>query len=135
VSQQFWWHTTFEDTLNELRRLNTGTCRKTGKVFGELIQHFIIDGDEMCLMACANGNVRVIDCAQKKKLEKRTNDSRDSITMYQTGSVVGATGPTAFLLAGQKVQAGFSDKWLKQHGAAEGFTLVMTPTAFMTIEA
>ena len=135
VSQQFRWHTTYEGTLNELRRLNTGTCRKTGKVFGELIQHFIIGGDETCLMACASGEVRVIGSTGKRKHEKKTNDSRDSITMYRTGSVVGATGPTAFLLAGQKIRAGYTEKWLRQHGAADGSTLVMTPTAFMTTEA
>ena len=49
--------------------------------------------------------------------------------------MVGATGPTDFLLAGQKIRAGFTGKWHRQHGAADGSTLMMTPTTFLTIEA
>jgi hypothetical protein len=29
--QQYRWHTVYEGALNELRRLNTGTCNLTGK--------------------------------------------------------------------------------------------------------
>jgi hypothetical protein len=63
LSQQFRWHTTYDSALDELRRRNTGLCNKTGKTFGELIQHFIVGGDETCFMPCEQRTVKVIAAA------------------------------------------------------------------------
>lgn len=134
VAQQFRWHTTFEAGLNKLRELNTGQCKLTGKTFGELIRHFIIGGDETCMHA-SSSHLHVIGSTDRKKHEKILHDSRCSITMYRTGSVAGDTGPTVFLLEGERIRSNFTDKMLKKHGAKEGSTIVMTPTAFMTEEA
>ena len=49
-----------------LREKNAGRCRKSGRHFGEVIQHFIIGGDETCLMADADGDVKIIGDAQKR---------------------------------------------------------------------
>jgi len=133
--QQFRWHTTYEHALNELRRLNTGVCRLTGKTFGEVIHHFITGGNETCFSASEDRSVRVIASANKTKHEKKTAHSRVSITMYRTGSVAGDTGPTVFLLEGKHRKSGFTDAWLREHGSPEGSIIVMTPNAFMTIEA
>ena len=40
--QQYCWPTMYESALKNLRRLNTGVYKVTGKIFGELIHHFII---------------------------------------------------------------------------------------------
>jgi hypothetical protein len=68
-----------------------GVRNLTGKTFGELIWHFIFGGDETCLQACANGVVKVVVSAGRKKHKKRTNDSRVSITMDLTGNIADAT--------------------------------------------
>jgi hypothetical protein len=103
LSQQFHWHTMYDSALNELRCRNTGVCNLTGKTFGELIHHFIVGGDETCFMGCEQGTVKVIAAAGRSKHEKKTHDSRASISMYQTGSVAGDTGPTVFLMAGTTI--------------------------------
>ena len=135
VEQQFRWNKTYEAALSDLRRLNTGVCRLTRKSFGELIHHFITGGDETCFQACEQGNISVIGSTGRKKHEKKTCDSRCSITLYRTGSVAGDTGPTLFLLAGKQRREGYTDKFLHDNGAAPGSTVLMTQNAFMTIEA
>ena len=39
-----------------------------------------------------------------------------------------------FLMKGKKKRRGFTDRYLMKYGAAEGSTVEMTPTAFMTTE-
>jgi hypothetical protein len=134
VAQQFRWHTMYEAGLNQLRERNTGVCNLTGKTFGELIRHFIVGGDETCMHASA-GHTYVIGSTGRKKHEKILHDSRCSITMYRTGSVAGDTGPTIFLMAGERIRSNFNDAMLKRNGAQEGSTIIMTPTAFVTEEA
>jgi hypothetical protein len=133
VEQQYRWHTTYESCLNLLHEKNTGQCRKTGKPFAVLSPHFVIGGDEECLLA-SGGDVTVIGDKMKKKHEKQ-GGSRTSITMYRTGSAAGDTGPTAFLPAGTRIATGFNDAFLERHGAAKGSSIVMTPTGFMTDKA
>jgi hypothetical protein len=50
VPQQYWWHQTYEHSLDELRQNNTGVCHISGKTFGELIHCFITAGDETAIM-------------------------------------------------------------------------------------
>jgi hypothetical protein len=57
VAQQWRWMKMFEAGLNYLHANNTGVCRKTGKLFGELIEHFVIGSDEACLMADDHGDL------------------------------------------------------------------------------
>ena len=118
-----------------LREHNTGVCKLTGKTFGELIAHFIVGGDEACFMANAHGGAKVIGSADIRKQEKNVDDCRASITVYRTGTPVGDQGPTAFLMKGEKKRNVYSKKFLTKHGAAPGLEVVMTETAFMTIEA
>jgi hypothetical protein len=81
VEQQFRWFKTHGEGLDYLQRMNTGTCQKTGKTFREVIQHFVIGGDETCFMA-SDGEVRVIGEKGVKKHEKKLVDLRVSITMH-----------------------------------------------------
>ena len=135
VQQQFRWHTLYDSALNELRKRNVGVCNLTGKSFGELIQHFIVGGDETCLMAAENGAVKVYGSATRRKHEKVNLDSRASITMYRTGNPAGDTGPTIFLCAGTTRRFGYRDKFLLENGGTRGSTIIMTESAFMTDEA
>ena len=60
------------------------------------MDHFVLGGDETCLLA-SDGTARIIGDAEKRKHEKNGGNSRASITIYRTGSAAGATGPTLFL--------------------------------------
>ena len=60
VEQQFWWVSKYEKAVDFLRNKNIGTCRDTGKTFGEIFQYFIIGSGETCIMACAGGSMKII---------------------------------------------------------------------------
>eukprot|EP00961_Rhodomonas_salina_P138502 1863046-Rhodomonas_salina.1 len=111
VTQQWRWHSAFDNVIRQLKVLNTGLCKRSGKPFDEVIEHFIVGGDETCLLASA-GEVSVLGDKEKKKHEITTHDSRVSITMYRVGSAGGATGPTGFLMGGVRKRAGYDDAWL-----------------------
>ena len=74
VAQQFRWFKLYEKALCFLRTKNTGVCNKTGKSFGELIDHFILGGDETNLIADADGELRIVGEKGKKKHEKKVSD-------------------------------------------------------------
>ena len=135
LPQQYRWHVAVDDQYKFLRETNIGLCKKSGKTFGEVMAHFIIGLDEMCIMSDAHGTLHVIGAAEKKKHEKLLQDSRVSITIVRTGTCAGTTGPTIFLLKGTKVKPAFSDEFLLKHGLAPGSTIVMTENAYMTDEA
>lgn len=114
VKQQFRWHKMVDGVLNLLRHVNTGVCRLTGKTFGEVMHHFVVGGDETCFQASDVGDAMVIAEHGNKKAEKKCQDSRESITLYQTGTVGGSTGPTAFLMKGKTKRSGYIDWHQKQ---------------------
>jgi hypothetical protein len=108
VAQQFRWFKLYEKALCFLRTKNTGVCNKTGKSFGELIDHFILGGDETNLIADADGELRIVGEKGKKKHEKKVSDYQGSITMYRTGVAAGHNGPTVFLLKGKNRKSEFN---------------------------
>ena len=134
VPQQYHWHKMVESAFNELQRCNTGYCRLTGKTFGELMAHFVKGLDKCCLLASA-GDRYIIEVKDQKKHEKILQDSRESISMICTGSAAGNQDATIILCAGEKKQKGFMDEYLVRYGVAVGFTVTMTPTAFLTEKA
>ena len=132
MAQQFRWLTNVEHAVNFLREKNTGRCTKTGKTFGELIEHFIIGGDETCLMANADGKLKILGEVGKRKHEIKVADFRGSATMYRSGNAAGNNGPTVFAMAGVRRKAAYTDEFLENNGGAPGTTIVMTDNAFMT---
>ena len=66
------------------------------KIFGELIDHFIVTRDESCIMMRGNGAVSVIASKSLKKSGEKTQDSQASITIYWTGQRTGETGLADF---------------------------------------
>jgi hypothetical protein len=127
VPKQYRWHQTYEHSLDELCRKNTGVCRISGKTFGELIHCFITVGDETNLMASDdNRGVKVIGAAHRKKHKKKSADCRSSISLYRTGAVAGDTVPTIFLIKGKTKRHGFTYHYLRSNGCAIGSTIIMT---------
>ena len=79
---------------------NTGCCKKTGKSFGEVIEHFVVGGNEAYLLADAYGDLKVVGTAGNRKHKMKMSSYRGSITMFRTGTAAGNNGPTAFLMKG-----------------------------------
>jgi hypothetical protein len=79
VAQQFRWLTMLHAGFDYLCTHNTGRCNLTGKSFGELIEHFVVGGDEACLMA---DDLRIVGAVGTRKHEKKVSDTRGSITMF-----------------------------------------------------
>lgn len=135
AAQQYRWLTNYQKALTFLREKNTGLCNETGKTFGEVIDHFIVGGDETNLQADDAGNLYIFGETGRKKHEKRAGEFRTSITMYRTGTPAGHNGPTAFVLKGKNKLKGVTDSFLRAEGCAPGSTTVMTENAFVTTEA
>jgi len=74
VEQQLRWHATVKEALDFQRKMNQPADEH---LMSE--DHFLGKLDETCLMANADGSVRVIASLSKKKTEKNTDDSRASI--------------------------------------------------------
>jgi hypothetical protein len=77
VAQQFHWLTMLHAGFDYLCTHNTGCCNLTGKSFGELIEHFVVGGDDACLMADSNGNLRIVGAVGTRKHEKKVSDTRE----------------------------------------------------------
>ncbi len=106
-------------------------CNKIDKSFGEVIEYFILGGNETCLIADADRDLRIVGERGKKKHEKKVSDFWGSVTMYHTGTAAGNNGPAAFLMKGQKQKVGYSNKFLEDEGCAIGSMVVMTENAYM----
>ena len=132
VAHQYRWFKNVEAALNFLREKNTGVCRKTGKTFGELIDHFLIGADETCMMADSNGDLKIVGSKGMKKHEKKVSENRGSITMFWSGQPTAGNGPTAFLLKGKKRPPGMTGEFLVANGCEPGSCFAMTENAFMT---
>ncbi len=135
VAQQYRWHRAVDEVYDLMRTKNTGLCKLSGKSFGELMPHFIIGLDEMCLMSDCHSDLHVFAVSDKKKQEKLLQDSRCSISVIRTGTVAGTTGPTMFLLKGAKCRKHFNEDYLLRYGMAPGSKVIMTENAYMTDEA
>jgi len=129
VEQQLRWHTTVDDTLAEMRRLN-----QPAAAFAQLEDHFFGNFDENCLMANADGSVRVMASNTKKKTEKNTDDSRASITSLRVGMASGEQGPFTFLAKGSERFNRPSLQVLLKTRCPKGSQIIMSPLAYMTDE-
>ena len=109
-------------------------CRKSGKTFGEVIDHFIIAGDETGLMG-NHGKLSIFGSADRKKHDINYNDGRMLVTAYCTSNAAGNQGPTAFLLAGQRRPANMTDDFVVSKGVEPGSCIEMTDSAYMTENA
>ena len=81
-----------------------------------------------------DGKLAILGDAGIKKHQKNLDDSRESITALRTGCAKG-NGPTVFLCKGERVAPGFNQNFFENRGMVGGTCVLMTPSAFMTIEA
>ena len=129
VEQQLRWHTTVNDALAEMRRLN-----QQAAALAQLEDHFFGDFDETCLMVNSDGAVRVMASSSEKKKEKNTDESRASITSLHVGMASGTQGPFAFLAKGtERFDLPSSQEPLKTR-CPKGSQITMSPSACMTDE-
>ena len=89
----------------------------------------------MCLMGDAHRNCEIIGSMDKKKHEKLLQDGQVSITVICTRSVGRFTGPTVFLLKGEKKKKHYTDEFLVRTRCALGSTIIMIENVYMTNEA
>lgn len=129
----FRWHKLVDDSLRRMRAENVDDG--TDVNFEDVIEHFMWNLDEECLMGNAHGTQKVICEKGRRKHEKKTQDSRCSITLLRLGNAAGYQGATILLLKGQRKKQEFSDAFLERHGMTRGSTIIMTESAFMTDEA
>ncbi len=85
-----------------MQEKNTVVCNKTGKSFREIIEYFILGGNETCLIADADRDLRIVGERGRKKHKKKVSNFWGSVTMYRTCTAAGNNGPTVFLMKGQK---------------------------------
>ena len=76
-------HNNFEVAMNEVRALNDNS-----EEFKNVEDYFNINLDESNFMAC-NGQLKVIGSKEKRKTEKNTSDSRESVICVRMGSAAG----------------------------------------------
>ncbi len=135
------WHSNTDGIVQWMKCMIQWEWRTPGSAnfrenhFGEIMPHFIIGLDEMCLMSDCHGNLRVFAASDKKKQEKLFQDCHCSITVVRMGTVAGTTGPTMFLLKGAKCRKHFNNDYLLRYGMAPGSKVIMTENAYMTDEA
>jgi len=82
-------------------------------------------------VANADGSIRVIASAAKKKTEKNTDDSRVSIASLRIGLASGTQGPFAFLAKGVRMDRKSIKNLLKER-CPKGSQVVMSASAYMT---
>jgi hypothetical protein len=79
IPQQFRWHTMIDSMYDELVRLNTveggGDAPDSWRQsFYIIMEHFLLNGDETCMIA-KDGRVHIIGDKEKKKHETNIDDS------------------------------------------------------------
>ncbi len=125
-------HTNFVAGLEMVRDFNNKPDEYT-----PVEDFFCLNLDETNFMA-SEGTLRVVGSSKKKKQEKNSSDSRDSITIVRIGSAAGTEGPRIFLAKGKSLKTHPSltpDKFTKNYKSPPGSHVVMTPSAYMTDEA
>ena len=131
------WHKFTDSMYKQLIELNS--LDDSGEfspamhdMFLHVVEWFIWNWDETCAMA-KDGKLAILGDADIKKHQKNLDDSRESITALRTGCAKG-NGPTVFLCKGERVAPGFTQKFFENRGMVGGTCVLMTPSAFMTIE-
>jgi hypothetical protein len=123
---------------NEGKDLGTYIARKA-KEEEEFLRHkdcFTVNLDETCFMA-SEGILQVIGSAARKKHEKNTLNSRQSIMVVRVGSAAGVEGLRIFLAKEKELTTELMHKnnFACVHKAPIGSYVMMTPNAYMTNEA
>jgi hypothetical protein len=130
-----WDNRTCEQNLGEDLGMYIVRKAKEEEEFMKLKDCFTVNLDESCFMG-SEGVLRIIGSAARKKHEKNTSDSRQSITIVRVGSAAGVEGPRIFLAKGVDLTAEsmLKKNFARIHKAPIGSFVEMTPNAYMTNE-
>ena len=130
--QQWRWHSLYDTTLAELKKLNE--LDGTGVTFDKVSEHFIGNIDESCFMANQDGSFKVIASAAKRKTEANRDDCRCSITSLCSGNAAGNQGPFIFLAKGKRNECHHSLRYLDRDPGTftPGSYVAMSKNAYMT---
>ena len=128
-----WDNRTCEQNLGEDLGMYIVRKAKEEEEFMKLKDCFTVNLDESCFMG-SEGVLRVIVSAARKKHEKNTSDSRQSITIVRVGSAAGVEGFCIFLAKGVELTAEsmLKKNFARIHKAPIGSFVVMTPNVYMT---
>ena len=98
--------------------------------FKILMDHFIGNLDESCLMS-SDGAIKVISSASKKRTEKSTDDTRESINTVRTGFCSGDQTGYYFLAKEKRIER-INFKYLCENFNAPYVSkVIMTPSEYM----
>ena len=100
-----------------------------------MMDHFIIDGDDLLIMANNKIYLCVIGTTDLRKNYNNGDDIGGCITLYRTGTEDGSTGTTVFLLSGKIPRRGFNYNFLIKYGASLGSVIIMTDKDYMKTKA
>ena len=98
------------------------------------MDHFIGNLDESCFMI-SDGEIKVIASASKKKTEKRTDDTRESITTVRIGLCSGDQAGYYFLSKVIRLERKYFKDLYKNFNSPKGSIVIMTPNAYMPDDA
>ena len=82
-----------------------------------------------------NGEIKVIASASRKKTEKRTNETRESITTVRTGFCSGDQAGCYFLAKGKRIERNNFKDLCKNFNTPKVSKVIMTPSAYMKDDA
>ena len=128
VTQQLQWHMLVEDLWDRMRETNLPPDS-----FVNHMEHFQLDLEESCIMA-NDGSLIIIGGYDRKKHEKRVDDSLLSLTLIIVENYSGNEGPWIFLY---KVKSNPNNDisgvaLFSQHSAPVGSHFYPTPNEYLT---
>ncbi len=122
-------HANFFAALEMVHGFNNNLAKYT-----QVEDFFCLNLDETNFMA-SEGTLHVVGNKNKKKQEKNSNDSQDSIMNVRIGSAAGTEGPCIFLAKGKSLKTHPSfkpDNFTKSYKSPPGSHIVMTPSVYVT---
>ena len=117
-----------ESSIEQFLRLN-----QTREQFEPLMEYFIVNSDESCLMS-SNGNIYVVTSKANINTVKRTDNLWVFIITLWNRFKSGHQSTSFFLAQGKKLNRN-RFKNLNFFYASEGYEVIITPNAFMTDKA
>ena len=98
------------------------------------MDHFIGNLDESCIIS-SNGEIKVIEPVSNKKIEKRKNDTRESITTVRRGFCSGDQAGYYFLSKVIRLERKYFKDLYKNFNSPKGSIVIMMPNAYMPDDA
>lgn len=106
-------------------------------MYDQVREHFVVGGDEECVLLNAGGK-RIVGKKTLKKHMVKAGDSRKSATAFRHGSAAGVKGPTVYILPGDTAagakKSAVLNEFVAKQGSPPGSFVLHNPAAYMTDE-